>query len=571
MGQVPSLPLPPPLLLELNLAEPPVDPDVDDPLARWSARSRRQLRPTVRALYEAGADRRVAGLVVKVGAGGLGWPAMQELRLGIQAFRESGKPTLAWAESLDGPGALAAYVLASACEQIWLQPGGELGALGIGVETTFLRGTLDKLGVRPEFEQRREYKNAPDLFQRTGFTEAHREAVEAVAESLYADAVTDIAGARGLSAERVAELLDQGPHTAAAAREHGLVDRLGFRDQVWDTARNWSVEEAQLLFADRWRPRRRLRSLPRPWQRGHVALVDVRGTIASGRSRRLPTGRVAGSDTVAAQLRAAREDPHARAVLLRVDSPGGSAVASEVIWREVSRLREAGTPVVVSMGSLAASGGYYVACAADTILALPATLTGSIGVFGGKLVLTDLLARIGVSTGTVQRGEHALMYSARRGFSAGERDRLSALIDAVYDDFVAKVAAGRGRSAEEIEVLARGRVWTGRAALANGLVDRLGGMREAATVARERGGLPSTAPVVPALRIPLWARLSRPRNSDDPRAWARVGASGAVQALADLDRAMATGGGLGLVERDLARLLAPAGDAAVWMPPIRLS
>jgi len=229
-------------------------------------------------------------------------------------------------------------------------------------------------------------------------------------------------------------------------------------------------------------------------------------------------GRQAGSDSVGAALRAAAADGRVRAVVVHVDSPGGSAVASETIWREVCRLRDAGTPVVVSMGRVAASGGYYVACPADVVVALPATLTGSIGVFGGKVVVRELLDRLGLTTGTVSHGERALMYSVRRGFSDAERERLGVSLDAIYDDFVAKVARGRRRPVDEIERVARGRVWTGSDALHLGLVDELGGLRDAVRIARSRAGLPDDAPVCPALHVPLPARLGRPRNSEDPRA-----------------------------------------------------
>jgi protease-4 len=264
-----------------------------------------------------------------------------------------------------------------------------------------------------------------------------------------------------------------------------------------------------------------------------VALVEVRGSIAQGHSRRGPTGRVAGSDSVCAALRAAAHDEHVHAVVVRVDSPGGSAVASETIWREVSLLREA-KPVIVSMGEVAASGGYYVACPADVIVALPATLTGSIGVFGGKVVAQGLLERLGVTTGTVSRGDRALMFSSRRGFDDVERERLAASLDAVYDDFVAKVAQGRGLSVPEVEAVARGRVWTGRDAVDAGLVDRLGGLREALQLARSRAGLPDDAPVRPALRVSPLARLRRPTSSQDPRA----GVSGRVPGLADVAAAL---------------------------------
>jgi protease-4 len=506
----------PSLLLELDLTEPLVEPDPDDVLGRLRARSKRQLRPTLQALYEAAEDKRVVGLIAKVGSG-VSWAMMQELRLGIRAFAASGRPTIAWAESFgEGGGSLPTYAMASAFDEIWLQPGGGVGPMGVGVETTFLRGALDKLGIEPQLEQRYEYKNAANRFQQTELTPAHREALEGLTESMFTDALAMISEGRGIEIGRLREILDGGPYTAAEARETGLVDQLGYRDQVYAAARSRVDPDAELLFADHWRPRWRP-SLPRR-RKGHVALVQARGAIASGRSRRGPSGRQLGSDSVSAQLRAALEDDQAKAVLLQVDSPGGSAVASETIWREVCRVQEAGKPVVVSMGEVAGSGGYYIACPADVIVALPATITGSIGVIGGKFVVRELLDRLGLTTGTVEQGARPLMYSGRRGFDDEERARLAALIDTVYADFVAKVAAGRHRDVEQIEAVARGRVWSGRDAVGVGLVDQLGGLREALTVARSRGGLPDDAPVLPAVHLTPLSRLGRPKNSDDPRA-----------------------------------------------------
>jgi len=293
---------------------------------------------------------------------------------------------------------------------------------------------------------------------------------------------------RSLTPDQVRELINTGPRTAAEAQAAGLVDKLGFRDQAYDAMRARTGGKPELLFADRWRPQRKI--APPPHRRGHVAMVDVRGGITTGRTRRSPMGRQAGSDTVSAQLRAAHDNDRASAVVLRVESPGGSAVASEVIWREVCRLREVRKPVIVSMGDVAASGGYYISCPAEVIVALPATLTGSIGVLGGKLVADGLLERLGVSTGTVQQGAHALMYSSRRRFSDEERARFAATVDAIYNDFVAKVAEGRRRPVADVEAVARGRVWTGQDALEAGLVDELGGLRDAVRIARERANLP---------------------------------------------------------------------------------
>jgi protease IV len=522
----------PSLLLELDLSALPATTDADDPLARLRARGRHQLRPTLRALHEAAADRKVAGLIARVG-GPLPWAAMQELRLGVRAFAASGKPSLAWAESFgEGSGDTAAYVLASGFDEIWLQPGGGLGLLGVAVEATFVRGALDRLGIEPQLEQRHEFKNAADRVLRTGFTEAHRTALDRLAESIFTEAITAIADGRGIDAGRVRELADTGPRTAAEARRVGLVDTLGYRDQAYAAMRSRVGTDAQLLFADRWHPRR-APHLPMR-RKNHVALVELRGAIVSGRTRRGPTGRLVGSDSVGAALRAASSDEHARAVVLHVDSPGGSAVASDAIWREVCRVREAGKPVIVSMGEVAASGGYYIACPADVIVALPSTLTGSIGVVGGKMVVRQLLDRLGLTTGTVAYGARSLMFSARRGFSDDERERLAATIDAVYTDFVAKVAQGRGRPVAEIEEIARGRVWTGSDALGIGLVDELGGLRDAVGIARSRAGLAADAPLRHAIQHGPRIRLRRPKNSDDPRA--SVGAS--LPGLSDIAAAL---------------------------------
>lgn len=526
----------PPTILELDLTQPLVDPLPADPLGSLRNRGRRLLRPTLKALHEAAADPHVVGLVAKVG-GPLSWSTMHELRRGLQPFLDARKPTVAWAETFpDGALGTCAYVLASGFDEIWLQPGGGLGLLGVALETTFLRGAFDKLGIEPQIEQRHEYKSAADRLTRTELTPAHRESLDALAASIYGDAVTMIAAGRSLSAERVRDLVDTGPRTAAEALEARLVDRLGYRDEVLAALRERTDPEAELLFADRWRPRRQLR-LPARHQ-AHLALVEVRGSIGSGRSRSGPMGTQAGSDTVATELRAAIEDDHVRGVVLRVDSPGGSAVASDVIWREVCRVREAGKPVVVSMGDLAASGGYYVACPADRIVALPSTLTGSIGVLGGKFVTEELMTRLGLGTGAVEQGDRARMWSPRRSFTDDERERLDAEMDAIYADFVAKVATGRGRTVAEVEPLARGRVWTGRDAYERGLVDELGGLRDAVRTARRLAGLPDDAPVAPALHLPLPARWIPARSSDDPRSLV----SATVPTLTELTASLGAGG-----------------------------
>jgi protease-4 len=521
----------PDVILELDLTSAPVEVEPDDLLGKLRSRGHPRLQPVLRALHEAGDDPHVKALVVKVG-GGLPWATAQELRAGLRAFARSGKPTLAWAETFgEGANGSADYVLATGASEVWLQPSGELGLAGVAAETTFLRGALDKLGIEPELDKRHEYKNAADRIMRTGFTPEHREATDRIAASVWDEAVTAIAEARGLAADTVRALSERAPLPAEQAREAGLVDRIGYRDEVYADVRRRAGEHAQLLFADHWAPRRSPATLVRRRQ-GSIALVQAHGEIVAGRSRPSPRGPLVGSNTVAAALRAARENERVRAVLFRVDSPGGSAVASDTIWREVDLTRRAGKPVVVSMGTLAGSGGYYVACPADVIVAQPATLTGSIGVFGGKVVINELLGKVGLTTGAVEHGGSARMFSLRRPFTEDERRRVAELLDRVYADFVAKVAAGRHMSEQAVDAVARGRVWTGADAAGNGLVDVLGGIRDAAAIARERAGLRPDAPVRPAVHVKPLDRLRRPTSSEDPRAAAYTSHWGDLAAVA---------------------------------------
>ena len=521
------------MLLELDLTTAPIELEPDDLVGKLRSRHRPRLRAVLRTLHEAGADDAVRGLVVKIGGAALPWAIAQELRAGLAAFADSGTPTIAWAETIgEGGNGTSDYVLASGCREVWLQPNGELALMGVATETTFLRGALDKLGVEPQLDKRHEYKSAADRVMRSEFTPEGREAVDRVVESLWDGAVDTIAQARRLDPDAVRAAADRAPLSADDAVAAGLIDRLGYRDEVYTEARRRAGDDAQLLFADQWTPPRKLPQL-RNRSKGFVALVEGHGEIVGGRSRNGPRGRQLGSDTVSAAFRAVRENDNAEVVLFRVDSPGGSAVASDTMWREVELTRRAGKPVIVSMGALAGSGGYYIACPADVIVAQPGTITGSIGVLGGKVVVADLLDRVGLGTGIVERGDNASMYSLRRGFTDDQRQRLAAMLDRVYREFVQKVADGRGMDYDAVHAVARGRIWSGADAVGNGLVDRLGSLRDAAQVARERAGLPEDAPVRPAISIPPLARLGRPSSSEDPRALAAtVSGWGELAALA---------------------------------------
>jgi protease IV len=508
----------PPLLLELDLTSEPVETEPEDLLGKLRSRHRPRLRAVLRTLYEAGDDSRVRGIIVKVG-GGLSWARAQELRAGLQAFAKSGKPVVAWAETLgEGGNGSADYLLATGCSEIWLQPTGELGLLGIAAETTFLRGALDKLGIEPQLDKRYEYKSAADRIMRKEFTPEHREAIDRVLASVWQSAVEAVAAARSLSVDDVGSIADRAPLFADEARQAGLVDHIGYRDEVYADVRDRVGNDAELLFADLWTPRRTAATLLKR-HRQVVGLVEGRGEIVAGRSRATPRGPQLGSTSVAAAFRAARENEQVRAVVFRVDSPGGSAVGSDTIWREVLLTRQAGKPVIVSMGDVAGSGGYFVACPADVIVAQPSTITGSIGVVAGKVVVSELLEKhLGLTTGAVEYGGNARMFSLRRGFTDAEAARLSEMLDRVYRDFVAKVAEGRGMTYDAVHAIARGRIWSGADAVGNGLVDELGGLRDAADIARQRAGLPADAPVRPAVHVPPLERLRRARSSEDPRA-----------------------------------------------------
>lgn len=534
--------MPTPLLLELDLTGEVLEAAPTDPLGRLRTRHRSALPRLLDALRDAARDPRVGAVVVKAGGR---YPALahaDELREALQAVSAAGTPTVAWAESFGelGPGT-PGYYLATGCEQVWLQPSGSVGLTGVAASGVFVHRALRRAGVEPQLDRRHEYKNAADTFLQDGFTPAHREATEALAASAYDHLVAAVAAARGLSVEVVGDLVDRSPLSAADALAAGLVDRLGYRDEVYAAVRARVGRSATALYAARYRRRTPPRELAgQLLRRSQPAVAVLRGTgpivLGQGRSGAL-RGPSIGSDTLGAALRTAADADRVGAIVLRIDSPGGSYVASDAIWREVRRARESGTPVVVSMGRVAASGGYFVACAADAIVALPSTLTGSIGVFAGKAVASELLDRLGIGVDTVVRGAHAAMWSPTERYAEGEWQLLQQWLDAVYADFVGKVAAGRRMPLEQVDAVARGRVWTGVDAQRRGLVDELGGLGHAVAVARQVAGLPDNAKVRPWPQVPLLRRLRPVRSSEDRAAAAGVGSGhGAGGDWGGLDR-----------------------------------
>ncbi len=515
------------LILELDLTERLVEGVPHDPVSALVARRRTPLRVILKGLDRATRDPRVRALVVKVGGSRspLGLGRAQELRGAVQDLRKQGKLTVAWAETFGefGQGSVP-YYLATGFDQIWLQPSGDVCLTGFASEVPFLRGALDKAGITPQIAQRHEYKNAANLFTERGFTPAHRAAVERLVHSMMEQLVAGIADGRNLDASEVRSLIDRAPLFATEALEARLVDRLGYRDEVYAAVRaQTGVDDAVLQYVGRY-ARSKLTELSKRVtqpQREAVALVDVTGPIHLGRSGRQPfSGESAGSNTVCAALRAATEARDVKAIVLRVTSPGGSYVASDAIWHQVALARQAGKPVVASMGDVAASGGYYVAMGADVIVAEPGTITGSIGVVAGKQVVDGLVERLGISHEGVAGAEHSLMFSRLREFTDDEWQRLNAWLDRIYDDFTAKVAEGRRLPTDHVREVARGRVWTGADAKERGLVDELGGLGAATSLAVDRAGLPpSTEPEVRVYpRVPVVARMRRAQSSEDPAA-----------------------------------------------------
>jgi protease-4 len=497
------------LVLEVDFERGVVENVPDEPVGRYLLKRFLVLRDVTEALNRAAEDRRVVGLVARVGAPGMGMAQIQEIRDAVAAFRGKGKPAIAYAETLGefAPGN-GAYYLATAFDRIYLQPSGSVGLTGLISNTSFFRGTLDKLGILPRLARRKEYKTLVNRLTEKKYTEPHREANRSILASLFGQILEGISGARTLPVEEVRSLADRGPFPGKEAVEAKLVDGLAYRDEVYEKVRQTAGEDARFLDLDDYS--RRVGSPPGNGET--IALIYGVGGIRRGKSRYDPaSGRFfLGPDTVGDAFRSAVEDKEVRAILFRVDSPGGSHVASDTIWREVVRAREAGKPVIVSMGNVAGSGGYYISMAADRIVAQPGTLTGSIGVFAGKMVTTSFWEKVGVSWDEVHTGENADMWIWTRDYSERQWERVQGVLDRIYGEFTEKAATGRRMPKEKVLEVAKGRVWTGEDAKALGLVEELGGFPAALRLAREAAGIPPETGVrvkVFPERRPRWRTL----------------------------------------------------------------
>ena len=443
-------------------------------------RRRPTLRQTIDLIRRAKTDERVKALVIRPVSAGPLWGQVQELRRAIEDFKTSKKPVTAYIETAGAP----EYYLASAADRIVLMPAGQLDLVGLASYELFFRGALDKMGVFPDLVHIGDYKTASNTFTERDFTPAHREMTESLNRDWYEEFVRSVAVARKTTESAVRATIDAGPFLPDAAVKAGFVDALAYEDQLDDAAPLQGLREI-----DGERYAEAAMTGGRRARDGRIALLYAVGVIASGESQfDSPTGLVVGSETFNRWVRRVRVDPSIDAVVVRIDSPGGSAIASEVIWRELMLTRDV-KPLVVSMGDVAASGGYYMAAPAHAIVADPGSLTGSIGVVTGKFVIEGTLEKLGLSTGSVSQGRNAEMYSPFRPFSASERARVEEQLQATYELFLDRVAKGRNQDARKVDSVAQGRVWTGRQARELGLVDELGGLDEAIRMARTRAKL----------------------------------------------------------------------------------
>ncbi|MGH3500046.1 MAG: signal peptide peptidase SppA, partial [Nocardioidaceae bacterium] len=522
----------PALLLELDLTQGVRETPPASPVEAARFRHVPVLRAVVEALREASYDERVVGLVAHVGSHPLTLAQAEEVRAAVSAFGQTGKPAVCWSESFGelGPGTLPYYV-ASAFNELWLQPSGDVGLTGVVAQAVFVRDALDKLGVTTQVGQRREYKTAANMFVESGMTAPHREMVERLVESASTTIIDGVAAGRGLTADAVQDARDHAPLAADEALERGLVDRLGYRDEVYADLRE-RLGPVQLRYVTRYgkglgsvnQQAARVASTVTRRPKPVVAVVQASGGIHLGRSRQSPLGASSvGADSLGAALRAVGQDDSVHAVVLRVDSPGGSYVASDAVRREVLRLRLTGRPVVASMASVAGSGGYYIAMPADVIVASSGTLTGSIGVLAGKEMLRSALSRIGVQRESVSSGKYAEMFSRQRPFTDDEWQRMEAWLDRVYADFTTKAADDRGMAVADLEAVARGRVWSGADAREHGLVDEVGGLDQAVEIACSRAALPRSGVVVKTLPKASLVERLRPAESSEHHAAATLG------------------------------------------------
>ncbi|MGH9371419.1 MAG: signal peptide peptidase SppA [Vicinamibacterales bacterium] len=490
------------------------------------------VRSVVEALRKAKVDRRVTSVIIRPTSTAALWGKVQEVRDAVVDFKTSKKPIVAYLEY----GGQQEFYLASACDKVFLMPTASLDLTGMASYELFLRGTLDKIGAYPDALHIGDYKTASNTFTETTYTAAHREMAESLNRDLFDQLLNGIATGRQKTVQEVRQMIEHGPYLPEDAVRAGLVDDVAYEDELDDKVR---LAQGAARFLE-LRDYRGVLPTSLGLDRGpKIAVLYAVGIIGSGESSYdSPGGDVVGSDTIVRYLRELRADDSIRAIVLRVDSPGGSAIASDVIWREV-QLTRAAKPIIASMSDVAASGGYYIAMPAHKIVAQPSTLTGSIGVVMVKFVIDGTLKKMGMNVEGVSEGRYAQLYSPIRPFNPDERARIQEQMQATYDAFVEKAAAGRNTTPERIDAVGQGRVWTGQQAKGLGLVDELGGLARAVALAKEEAKLDADAEVELVVYPPkksLYESLANPFGTMMERstiaAFLGLGDRRALQAIA---------------------------------------
>ena len=488
----------PPEVVEVRLrGDPPVRPSPWGPLAIDRTPS---LEDLDEVLLGAAADRRVTCLLLRIGPLSCGWAKAHALRRLVVRAVDSHKRTVAW---LVEPGQLE-WLVASPCKEVWLHEACPALLTGVSAEVTFFGEALERIGVAAQMQRVGAYKGAAEVLVQSRPSEEFREALDAVLASLRDDLVDSVARGRGWGRSQALEVLEAGPYHSGEVVDTGLVDRVCTREEL-PKLLSAGDGEARVGSCGRWLPGPRWTPLARP---PAIALISVRGVIRTSDSTRRSLGTAA--EEVATQLARAAKSPSIRGVVLHVNSRGGSAVGSDLIWTAVRRVRR-DKPVVAWLDERAASGGYYAACCADAVVAAPGTLTGSIGVLAGKVVVAGLLDKLGLHRSLFTTAPRGGMFSASRPFTEEELAFMRDEIGAVYDRFVGRVAEGRGLERDAVEACAQGRVWTGRLARDHGLVDALGTWPDALRLVRERAGIPRGR-----------FRVVRPRPPTPRLAWPKV-------------------------------------------------
>ena len=477
-------------ILRLDLSGTLADSSTTDPLSTLLSEPSPTLRATIEAIDRAALDSRIAGLIVDLSHTRPTLAAAQELRSAVARFRAAGKYTAVFADSFsERERATQAYLLATAFERIWMQPSGALDITGLRAETPFFADLLKTVGVQAEFSQRHEFKGAADGFRLNRMDPAMRSSLTSLLDDLDRQIVDGVSESRKIAKDEVANAISQAPLFADEALARRLIDRIGYRDQLLTNARQTLGGGNPVLDFARYAAETAPEA---PVEDARlIAVITLRGAIVRGK---MPDGgSLSGDqtygDTAAAAIDAAARDRRVAAILLRIDSPGGSYVASDTVWRAVKMARTSGKPVVASLGGVAASGGYFIAMAADKIIAEPATVTGSIGVVGGKFVVGNLLDKLGIHVDSVDSAPNAGFYSALTPFTTEQKARFEESLDRIYADFTSRVATERKLTAAKLNGVARGRIWTGAQAVELGLVDGLGGIDTAVVTARKLADL----------------------------------------------------------------------------------